>query len=257
MERSVSYWFEKRGLRRFRRIEMPVKLLVTPADPIKDREVFALGIDYFPKTTKIRIKRHHQHLLYWIGHIQEQKEILEPVFKKVVSAAELLGEAVVYIADGRNPLNDKVFASKILNYVKGIENIETLAEPAPKTYQYFYEIEKKISYNFKLLAISLRQSSRHHFHAAKSIKSVFKIDEMTHRFNQGKFQKIPLVQSIYHMNALVNDYCDIFAELNKDYYLRDHPEEGQRLNVSISAGGFSCNFHKRFLPGRPLKTYLY
>lgn len=254
---SVAYWFEKRELRRFRRIEVPIKLFVTPADPIKDREIFALGLDYFPKTTTSKIKQHQQKLLYWVGHIQEQKEILEPVFKKVMLAAELLGEAVTSIAEGRNPLNDKVFASKIVKHVKAIEIITTLEEPAPKTHQYFFEIEKKITLHFKLLAMCLHKSSNKQFDSFKPTQHVFKIDEMTRRFTQGKFQKIPLVQSIYYMNALVNDYCDVFNELNRDYYLREHPEDWQKANISISAGGFSALYHKRFLPGRPLKTYLY
>lgn len=253
----MSYWFEKRELRRFRRIEMPLKLFVTPADPIKDREIFALGIDYFPKTTVTKIQRHHQKLLYWVDHIQEQKEILEPVFKQVITACELLGEAVEYISQGRNPFNDRAFASKIVHNVKAIGFIATLEEPAPKTFQFFSEIEKKITHHFKLLAMSLHKSSSVNYQSFKPENTVFKIDEMTRRFTQGKFQKIPLVQSIYYINALVEDYCSVLNELNTDYYLRDHPEDWQLQNVSLSAGGFSANYHKRYLPGKPLMTYLY
>lgn len=253
----MAYWFEKRELRRFRRIELPLKLFVTPSDPIKNAEIFALGIDYFPKTTEIKIQRHHQKLLYWVNHIQEQKEILEPVFLQVITACELLGEAVAYISQGKNPFNDRAFASKIVHNVKTIGFIATLEEPAPKTFQYFFEIEKKITHHFKLLAMSLHNSTNVKYQSYKPETTVFKIDDMTRRFTQGKFQKIPLVQSIYYMNALVDDYCNILHELNEDYYLRDHPEDWQLLNISLSAGGFSAYYHKRFLPGKPLKTYLY
>lgn len=253
----MSYWFEKQELRRFRRIEMPVKILVTSADPIKDKEIFSLGIDYFPKTTLAKIKQDKQKLLYWVHHIQEQKEILEPVFKQVILAAELMGEAIKAITDGRNAFKDKQFASQLLRLTQGIASIATLEEPAPKTFQYFHEIEHKITHYFKLLSLALYKSTHQSFHSYKPHNDVFKIDEITRRFTQGKYQKIPLVQSIYYMNALVEDYCQVFNELNRDYYLREHPKEWQMANVSISAGGFAAYFHKRFLPGRPLTTYLY
>lgn len=253
----MSYWFEKQELRRFRRIEMPIKLLVTPADPIKDREIFALGIDYFPKSTTTKISRHRQKLLYWVNHIQEQKDILEPVFKQVVLASELLGEVVEEVSKGNNPIKDAVFATKILKNVKNIGLIASLEEPAPKTYQYLYEIEKKLTHYYEKLVIALHKSTNEKFCSYTPEKKHFKIDEMTQRFTQGKFQKIPLVQSIFFLNELVNDYCQVLDELNSDYYLREHPEDWQKTEVSISAGGFSSHFHKRFLPGRPLKSYIY
>ncbi|WP_029407458.1 hypothetical protein [Thiomicrorhabdus sp. Milos-T2] len=253
----MAFWFEKNNFRRFRRMDMAVKLFVTPADPIKDKELFALGIDYFPNTVQKKIARNQKQLLSWVNHIQEQKEILEPVFLQVVDAAQLLGEVVKSISKGHNPLLDEQMTQQIMLNLKSVGRIASLEEPAPKTFQYFYEIEKKLTHFFRLLLLSLHKSSSNQYHSFDISQPDFKIDGMTQRFTQPSFQKIPLVQAIYFMSELVSTYCDIFQEMNSDYYLREHPEAWKERDVTISAGGFSTMFPKRFLPGRPLTSYIY
>lgn len=253
----MAAWFEKKEKRRFRRIEMPVKFFVTPSDPIVDREIFALGIDYFPKSVQTRIARNHKQLLHWIGHIQEQKEILEPVFHEVVEAAKLLGDCVKQVSQGKNPMEDEVLAEQVMNNLKMVGKISSLEEPAPRTYNYFSELEKKLTHFFRLMLLSLHKSSAKNYHSFTPSGHVFKIDEMTQKFTQESFQKIPLVQSIYYMNALVEDYCAVFQEMNQDYYLREHPEVWSVQRLNISAGGFAQFYNKRFLPGKPLTSYVY
>lgn len=253
----MASWFEKREHRRFRRVDMPVKLFVTPADPIVDFEIFALGVDYFPKSVQTKIARNHSQLLNWIGHIQEQKEILEPVFLEVVKAAELLGESVKWVSQGRNPLQDEALSSQIMKNLKMIGKIKSLEEPAPRTYNFFFELEKKLTHFFRLLLLSLSKSSAKSYHSVMPSSQSFKIDEMTQKFTQPKFQKIPLVQSIFYMNALVDNYCSALQEMNQDYYLRAHPESWQMKTLNISAGGFADSYAKRFLPGKPLTAYVY
>jgi len=80
---------------------------------------------------------------------------------------------------------------------------------------------------------------------------------MTAKFTQKAFQKIPLVQAIYFMNELVDSYCEVFQELNRDYYLKEHPESWKVYDLSLSAGGVAAMYPKRFLPGRPLTSYIY
>lgn len=253
----MAFWFEKNNFRRFRRMDMAVKLFVTPSNPIKDKELFALGIDYFPNTVQKKIARNQKQLLSWVNHIQEQKEILEPVFLQVVDAAQLLGEVVKAISKGHNPLLDEQMTRQIKLNLKSVGRIASLEDPAPKTFQYFYEIEKKLTHFFRLLLISMHKSSADKYHYFDIHQPDFKIDGMTQRFTQPSFQKIPLVQSIYFMGELVNTYCDIFQEMNMDYYLREHPEAWKERRVTISAGGFSAMYPKRFLPGKPLTSYIY
>ncbi len=253
----MAFWFEKRDLRRFRRIDMPIKLFVTPAAPIVDFEIYALGIDYFPKSVETKITRNHNQLLNWISHIQEQKEILEPVFLQVLQAAELLGEAVKRVSNGRNPILEERLAEQIMSNLKTIGRIKSLEEPAPKTYQYFFEVEKKLTHFFRLLLLSLHKSSSSKYHSFAPLTQTFKIDEMTQKFTKEAFKKIPLVQSIYYMNELVDNYCEAFQEMNRDYYLREHPEAWQVQKINISAGGFSNFYAKRFSLGKPLTSYVY
>lgn len=253
----MAYWFEKNEHRRFRRIDMSVKLFVTPSDPINDFEIFALGIDYFPKMVNANIQDHQKKLLSWVSHIQEQKEILEPVFLQVIKISELLGEAVKQISLGRNPLLNDDFKNNLLGNVKNIKRIDALEEPAPKTYQYFSEVEHKLTHFLRLLLLSLHKSTDKKYHCFKPEPQDFKIDQLTKKFTQEPFSKIPLVQSIYYMNQLVNDYCDVFQEMNADYYLREHPEDWAEIKLNISAGGFAHFYKKRFLPGKPLLTYIF
>lgn len=236
---------------------MSVKLFVTPTEPIVDREIMALGIDYFPNSVNKKIRQNHQQLLHWVNHIQEQKEILQPVFLQVIDSAEMLGEAVKQISLGKNPMLDEAFAKKIMNNLKTIGRIKSLEEPAPKTFQYFSEVEKKLTHFYRLLLLSLHKSTPKTYHYFEPVTQVFKIDEMTKKFSQPSFQKIPLVQSINYMHKLVDSFCAVFQEMNQDYYLREHPEAWEVHEMSISAGGFSTLFPKRYLPGKPLTTHIY
>lgn len=252
----MAFWFDKNELRRFSRIDMPVKIFITSAAPIVDKEIFALGIDYFPNSVNKKIRQNHQQLLHWVNHIQEQKEILQPVFLQVIDSAEILGEAVKQISLGKNPLLDESFSQQIMNNLKSIGRIKTLEEPAPKTFQYFLEVEKKLTHFYRLLLVTLHRSTSKSYHCFEPITEPFKIDEMTQKFSQPSFHKIPLVQSINYMHKLVDNFCAVFQEMNLDYYLRENPQAWKVQDVRISAGGFSALYQKRFLPGRPLKSYI-
>ncbi len=170
----MATWFEKKELRRFRRIDMNLKLFVTPSDPINDLEIFALGIDYFPKTVSSKIAKNRSNLLSWIEHIQEQKEILEPVFHEVIGSAELLGESLKMLSEGRNPILDDQIAEKIHKNLKVIGSISSLEEHAPRTFNYFYEVERKLTHYFRLLLISLHKSSEKDFHGFSIKRTQFK-----------------------------------------------------------------------------------
>lgn len=252
----MAFWFDKNEKRRFSRIDMPVKLFITAAEPIVDKEIFALGIDYFPNSVNKQIQQNHQQLLHWVNHIQEQKEIFQPVFLQVIDSAEILGEAIKQISLGKNPLLDEAFSQQIMSNLKTIGHIKTLEEPAPKTHLYFLEVEKKLTHFYRLLLLSLHSSTTNSYHSFEPVTQAFKIDEMTKKFSQSSFQKIPLVQSINYMHKLVDNFCNVFKEMNQDYYLRENPQAWQVQDIRISAGGFSTLYPKRFLPGRPLKSYI-
>ncbi|MDX1352571.1 MAG: hypothetical protein R3254_06120 [Thiomicrorhabdus sp.] len=253
----MAAWFEKRELRRFSRVAMPIRLFITPEKPIINLEIFALGIDYFPQSIKNKIKRNRKQLIYWLDHIQEQKDILYPVFMQIIDAAETLGRSVEMISQGRSPLNDERLHQKIHLNIRTIKLISSLEEPAPRTYNFLFEMEKKLTHFFRLLFISLHKSTPQKYHAFEPENRDFKIDEMTQKFSQPSYQKIPLIQAIYFMNELVTNYCDVFQEINFDYYSLENPKAWKKTQVNISAGGIAALYPKRFLSGKPLKSKMY
>lgn len=253
----MAVWFQKNELRRFPRIDMPVRLFITPEKPIRTLEIFALGIDYFPSSVSKQIKHNHKQFTYWVRHIQEQKDILEPVFLQIMDAAQILGKSVEMISVGRSPLNDEEMAEKISINLKTIGNISGLEEPAPKTHNYLFELEKKLTHFYRLLFISLHKSTSQNYHSFNPTGHQFKIDEMTSRFDQPAYQKIPLIQAINFMNKLVSNYCEAFQELNLDYYSLDNPKAWKRSKVNLSSGGIAALYPKRFLPGKPLMSKMY
>lgn len=253
----MATWFNKNEFRRFPRVEMDVRLFITPEKPITDLDIFALGIDYFPSSVKNRIKRNHKKLIHWLNHIQEQKEILEPVFLQIVDAAQLLGKSVEMISKGRSPLNNEKMAQKIKANIKSIGQISGLKEPAPKTHNFLFELEKKLTHFYKLLFITLNNSTSQKYYSFNPDGHTFKIDGMTSKFSQDSYQNIPLVQSIKFMNDLVNNYCYVLQEINMDCYSLNNPKAWKKSQVDISAGGIAALYPKRFLPGRPLKSRVY
>ncbi|WEJ63628.1 hypothetical protein [Thiomicrorhabdus lithotrophica] len=68
--------------------------------------------------------------------------MLEPVFLQVVNAAQLLGEATKLISQGRNPLLNEKLSQEIMKNLKTVGCITSLEVAAPKTFQYFSQLEK-------------------------------------------------------------------------------------------------------------------
>lgn len=52
----MVFWFENGDARRFPRIEMPVQIYISPVNPIRDKDIFGLGIDYFPPSVEKKHK---------------------------------------------------------------------------------------------------------------------------------------------------------------------------------------------------------
>lgn len=93
----MAFWFEKDDMRRFRRLNLPVKAVIRPEEGIQDAHIFAYGIDYFPPTVQTRIQKSKKALWHWVHHIQDQQEVLEPFFKdfeQYIAFFWRLGESV-------------------------------------------------------------------------------------------------------------------------------------------------------------------
>lgn len=119
----MNKWFLRENSRRFFRIDMPVRLYVAPSAPIKDAEIYATGIDYFPPVVNQLIKKQLDSTYYWLDRIQEEKELLVPLFEEIIAAVQFLGDGSEKISEGINPKNDPLFWFSINQKIKGFEHI--------------------------------------------------------------------------------------------------------------------------------------
>lgn len=253
----MPFWFEKGEHRRFSRIDLPVKVFVTPINLKADKQIFGLGIDYFPPTVQKKIESAREQTFYWFKHIQEQQDVLEPVFKDLMLAADYLGDWVRYVSDGRSPKEDMIEWRRFVSYAKGVESVGALQESAPKTFQYLDQMNQKIRAYFKNFAVCIDKSSPRKFVVDDSLPQEFAVDEMMAKFTDPSFSKIPLVQSLFHLNAYLNAVFDAYGEFIRDYYFRQNPKAWEMQTVNISAGGVSMIMPKRFKPSTHCDAYFY
>jgi len=53
----IKPWYAKQDNRRFQRVNMPVKLMFRPVETIEHKELFALGLDYYPSSVQGKLER--------------------------------------------------------------------------------------------------------------------------------------------------------------------------------------------------------
>ena len=242
----MNKWFLRENSRRFFRIDMPVRLYVAPSAPIKDAEIYATGIDYFPPVVNQLIKKQLDSTYYWLDRIQEEKELLVPLFEEIIAAVQFLGDGSEKISEGINPKNDPLFWFSINQKIKGFEHLYSLEQKAPKTHTYFKHIEEKYLAFLTSFSDSIQNSTPTAFKASQDIPSKFKIDEAVKTFSKEKFEHIPLVQAILALTSYMNTYINAFSQINDDNANRQFPNKWPLMNVNISASGIALSFSKRF-----------
>lgn len=253
----MAFWFEKGELRRFSRINMTLKAFITPVTPIKDKQVLALGINYFPPSVVQKKTQYHKQLNHWVQHIQEQREVLEPVFQEMVASVVFLEKIINQISKGHNPCENETDWQQILCYVEGVKSVDSLKETAPKTYQFFDAINQKLSTFYLNLSQCLQKATSSLFPVTNSLPLNFEIDKKVANFAAPKFSNIPLVQAIYSLTCLMDVYFDAYKEFIKDYYFRQNPKAWEEVDVNISSGGVSFLTPKRYHSGMRYTAYFY
>ncbi|WP_173290780.1 hypothetical protein [Thiosulfativibrio zosterae] len=253
----MALWFQKGEYRRFRRINMPIRVFVTPVQPIKDQQIFALGIDYFPPTVQKKIQASHESLNYWVRHIQEQQEILAPVFGEVEDSVQYFGRCVEGLSVGRSPKSERLEWAEFNRYSKGVESILALKVTAPKTFQYFEQMNQKLKVYYHNLFNLFEGSTPTQLNLESELPDSMLVDEMMKRFESKSFAKIPLVQSLFHLHQLMGHYFSAYTELLKDVRLRQNPNAWEEIDVNLSACGLSLVLEKRFKPNTRCDAYFY
>lgn len=253
----MALWFQKGYLRRFPRISMPLRIFVNPIKPIKDQHIFAFDLDYFPPTVRKKIEQSQQSLAHWVSHIQEQQDVLNPVFLELQGAVVYFGQCVESMSKGVSPKASRTDGLTFGCYLAGVASITGLKVTAPKTYQYFEQMNQKLKVYFQNMAFCIEGSTPTQLMVENPLPESMMIDDMVARFEAGAFAKIPLSQSLLHLHYLMEHYFQAYRELLKDGLSRQNPNAWPEVEVNISACGLSVCLEKRFKPNVRYDAYFY
>ncbi|MGC9387057.1 MAG: hypothetical protein ACP5D0_08935 [Hydrogenovibrio sp.] len=245
----MSYWFEKNGMRRFRRVDMPVGLSIVPRQPLRSSELQTYGIDYFPPSMEKRIQQAQKHLHYWINHIQEQKEVLIPVFANFERYGRYFGSWVASVSlQARSPRSDVATWLEFHAHAKGVQSLEELAEQAPKTFRYFDLLNVKLQSYFRHFGQCLDKSTASHFDLSEKRPRDFEVDALAKKLaaSVSKEPKVPLVQALYYLLVYMSYYFRAYDEMIQDLTPVSTPSRWTKREVNLSAGGLSLLVDKRY-----------
>lgn len=253
----MNRWFHKGNSRRFFRIDMPLKIFIAPASPIRDRDIFATGIDYFPPIIKQLIEYQKNDTFYWLDRIQDQKVLMTNLFEETIHTIEFFGRCAETVSKGINPKQDPNYWLQVKQHQLGFQSIESLQASAPKTYRYFKFIEEKYLFFLNSMVTSIEQSTPSLFVAHKNLPHGFKIDEILEQFKSEKFRKIPLIQAILALANYMETYITAYRQINDDNILRDYPQDWKQQDVNISASGVALVMAKRFKPFEKVDVFIW
>ncbi|WP_024852056.1 PilZ domain-containing protein [Hydrogenovibrio kuenenii] len=253
----MGFWFENGDSRRFQRVEMPIKTYIFPTQPIRDRDIFALGINYFPPSVVKKIQKTKVDLWHWVTHIQEQREILEPVFLEVIDLVDSFGEIVKQISVGKNELKNPQHREKLLHLQKGFLGIRTLKDPAPKTFQYFGLMDQKFSVYTENLIQSMAKSTPIKFEINSDFQTEFEIDKIIATFEDPKFEHIPLARALYYLATYIDLHLNAYYQLLKDLKPSKTPKSWDTYRVNISACGAAIYAPKRYALNSKVEVIFY
>lgn len=253
----MHQWFRKGNARRFHRVDMPVRYFVLPSSPMEDRDIYATGADYFPKTVQTQIETLKHHTLNSLNKIQDQTEIITLIVEEIIASIEFYGSTLEKLSNGQHPKKDSAYWLQINQKVKGFQSIEKIKASSPKTYQYFKMIEDKYLRFLSILVESINDSDRDNFSVNGHLPFGFKLDEMMTVFRQEKFAKIPLIQTLKYLAEYMEAHLEIHRQINDDNYLSDFPQEWPLHKVNLSASGIAVTVHKIIRLYSKVDVFLY
>ncbi|WP_044411110.1 PilZ domain-containing protein [Thiomicrospira microaerophila] len=245
-----------RNVRRFFRINMPLRTYVTPSSPINDRDILATGANYMPASVQNQINYQRNLVNSALNKIQDSKEKVMAIFGEILEHFEFYEACLIELSKGYNPKKDPAKIFKINSHLEGIINLNRL-KSSPKTYSYLRLIEQKYLYFLQRLDEVLSHSTPDTFFAPNPIPVGFKLDEFCEKVSDPKYDKIPLMQAIVQTSHLLTLYTDIFRQLYDDHSQRQHPDQW-RLEVSnVSASGLAVNLKKGLKLNERLDVLIY
>lgn len=253
----MSYWFDKGDARRFPRIDMPIPLYITSAHPIRDKQIYAMDIDYFPTPVSKRLQQTKINLHHWRNLIQEQKDILDPVFLEAIDRVDYFREVIMGVSIGKLPLDKNDSLLDFQQKMKGFESFKTLKEQAPKTYNYFEMMNEKFAAYMHHFYACMQKSDPTKFVIDANLPGEFPADKTIKAFANPKFKQVPLAQSLFYLSCYIDYHCRAYIEMLKDYAPRQPARKWPITELNISASGFALSLNKRFKPTAKVDVYLY
>lgn len=254
---AMNQWFRKGNSRRFYRINMPVRFFIVPASPIKDREIYATGANYFPETFHAKVAGQKMEVIHWANRIQEHADLLLPVFEEMMEFIQFFGRCALSISEGVSPKSDMSYWVEVKDRLRGFKLAQSLHAKSPKTFQYIKMIEEKYIAFLNRLVESIDKSTPTKFWVQGHLPMGFKIDEMISLFDAPKFAKIPLIQTLRHISKYMDSYLETYRLINDDNFLRQFPADWKLQTANLSASGIAVNMGKRFAQYEQVDVLLY
>ncbi|KUJ72407.1 hypothetical protein [Thiomicrospira sp. WB1] len=254
----MPLWFEKGESRRFQRIDLPLKLYITPKNPIRHMDIMALGIDYFPPIVKKQLNQYQRDVEKWLPQVQEHQADMQTVFKQLMQSADFFARWTDELAKGRAPNRDKDSWLRLHAYAKGVAHLLTPLKATPKTCQYLTMIDDKLMQYYQHFKQIIEHSTHAQFHCDRLLtQQNFDIDTVMAAFESDKYARSPLVQSLLHLYRYIETVLNAYDELNLDMHSRQNPKVWATQTANISAGGVAVFRPKRFAQGEKHLANLY
>lgn len=225
---------------------MSIRSFIVPSSPIRDREIYATGANYLPSVVIDKIKSQRLRVFNAVSKVQEQKELVNEITKQIVLALEVFGKCCEKISSGASPKLDLPLWRQVNIVSKGFASIKKLQSASPKTHQYLSLLEDKFIKHFYYLIYSIENSTPNQFQVKGHLPKGFAIDKLLKSFEDPKYEKIPLVQTILNLGVLMNTYLEVYELINEDNYARQFPEEWAIKSANVSASGIAIHLGKRF-----------
>ena len=243
--------------RRFHRVDMPIRYFIVPSSPIRDREIYATGTNYFPKSTLKLIEAKKALTIQATNKIQANEQLVKNIFEEIIECIDFFGNCLKDITIGKNPKLDLNYWIKIKDHQKGFKHAQFLEETSPKTFNYIKVIEEKYLTFLNALAKSIENSSPTHFYVAARLPICFKVEEALVIFQSPKLKKVPLIQALLNLIKFMESYLDVYRRITDDNYLKQFPKEWPYKQSNVSLGGLAVFMNKGFQLYSKIDVLLY
>lgn len=227
---------------------MAVQCFITPKEPLYQRQIFALGIDYCPQPQQQMIAKARAEVDKILAKLPgEKREDVKKVFHSIMQHLELFLEAIQQASQGKDPRQHSIHWHTLMEDLHGIHSLIPLKEHAPKTYQYLKQIEEKYTAFLGIFIRSINLSTLHYFSTPAPLpESNFKLDKIAETFSEKKYQVIPLAQAILKLQQLLELYLQVFRNFYNDHYLKDYPKLWPVRKANVSIGGVALNIPQTY-----------